>query len=339
MVQKKDTALLASAFAKVANNKTFWNQWLVADVWATLINQELRLVDEMKVTGSYLSAWLIKSPKYKSIRDLVEVYHSPNEFGIFRSKICKVTAFYVTIATSCPKLNNHMPGGSTKFVREVVATIQTRAATTVNNTTTDLPSTTASTPPPPPVQAEDVEQQECRPRKKAKRWMSLPMEQEPQQRGRFTDGQFGSTINTTKNVRKRKAPAPQTTTTDLDATTTAELDPPPPPTTIVAANEILHQDFFESPEANCLFGMIGGMEEDVSVRTTIIERIQKLTEGFSTPDGWKCVLEDRDSCNTCSAFQIYNIQIKCRYIAIALRTALRKMCTMPLVRPVVNCEC
>jgi hypothetical protein len=112
----------------------------------------------------------------------------------------------------------------------------------------------------------------------------------------------------------------------LDATTTAELDPPPPPTTNVAANEILNQDFFELPEANCLFGMIGvTTEEDVSVRTTIIERINKLTEGFSTPNGWKCVLEDRDSCNTCLAFQIYNIQIKCWYIAIALRIALRKM--------------
>jgi hypothetical protein len=60
MVQKKDTALLASAFAKVANNKMFWNQWLVADVWATLINQELQLADENKVTDSYLGAWLIR---------------------------------------------------------------------------------------------------------------------------------------------------------------------------------------------------------------------------------------------------------------------------------------
>jgi len=61
MVQKKDTALLASAFAKVANNKMFWNQWLVADVWATLINQELQLSDEMKVTGSYLSSSLLQT--------------------------------------------------------------------------------------------------------------------------------------------------------------------------------------------------------------------------------------------------------------------------------------
>ena len=326
MVQKKDKTFLASAFAKVANNKKYWNQWLVVDVWATLINDELQLPDEVKVTGGYLGTWLMRSKKYMPIQDLVEVYHTPNVFGIFRSKISKVTAFYVTDAATCPKLNHHMPGGSTQFVREVVATIQTRAATATNNTTTDLPSTTASTPPPPPMEAEEAEQQERRPRKKAKRWMSLPAEQEPK-RGRFTDGQFGSTTITTSNLRKRKAAPPDTstTTTELDATTTAESDTPPPPPRNVAANDILNQDFFESPEANCLFGIIGTAEEDVSLRTVIQERINKLTEAFSTPNGWKCVLEDRDSCQTCSPFQIYNIQIKCRYIAFALRIALKKM--------------
>jgi hypothetical protein len=154
------------------------------------------------------------------------------------------------------------------------------------------------------------------------------MEQEPKW-GRFTDGQFGSTTSTTSNLRKRKAAPIDTTTatTELDATTTVESDAPPPPPTNITANEILNQDFFELPEANCLFGMIGvtTTEEDIGVRTMIQEQINKLTEGFSTPNGWKCVLEDRDSCNTCSAFQIYNIQIKYWYIAIALRIALRKM--------------
>ena len=105
MVQKKDMALLASSFAKVANNKKYWNQWLVADVWATLINQELQLADEMKVTGCYLGAWLIRTAKYKPIKDLVDVYHRPNDYGLFRSKIAKTTAFYVTTtSSSTPKL-------------------------------------------------------------------------------------------------------------------------------------------------------------------------------------------------------------------------------------------
>jgi hypothetical protein len=82
--------------------------------------------------------------------------------GIFRSKFGKVTAFYVTATELTPKLNNHLPGGSTQFVRELVATNQTRAATITTNTTTNLPSTTVSAPLPPPVEADNAEQQETR---------------------------------------------------------------------------------------------------------------------------------------------------------------------------------
>ena len=137
MVQKKDTALFASAFATVANNKKHWNQWLVADVWASLINEALQLQDEMKVTGANLCMYLLRSAKYKSIKDVVDIYHTPNVFGIFRSKIAKVTAFYVTATELCPKLNNHMPGGSTQFVRHIVATIQSSRVATRNSTATN----------------------------------------------------------------------------------------------------------------------------------------------------------------------------------------------------------
>jgi hypothetical protein len=124
--------------------------------------------------------------------------------------------------------------------------------------------------------------------------MSLPTAQEPQQQARFNDGQFGSTTH----LRKRKA---------------AESDTALSPPANVAANEILNQDFFDSPEAN------------ISVRMIIEQRIKKQTEAFSTPDRWKCVLDNQDSCQTCTPFQIYNTQMKCRYIAIALQNALRKM--------------
>jgi hypothetical protein len=93
MAQKNSMALLASAFAKVANNNKFWSQWLVVDIWATIINQELQLPDELKVTGSYPSLSLIQSVKYKPIKDVIDIYHNPNCYGIFRSKFGKVPAF------------------------------------------------------------------------------------------------------------------------------------------------------------------------------------------------------------------------------------------------------
>ena len=107
MVQKFSTALLAGAFAKVANNKKYWNQWLVADAWASIINQELQLQDEMIITGRYLSASLLRSVKYKPIKDVVDIYHNQNCYGIFRSKFGNETAFYVTATELTPKLNNH----------------------------------------------------------------------------------------------------------------------------------------------------------------------------------------------------------------------------------------
>jgi hypothetical protein len=100
----------------VANNQTFLNKWIVADVWADLINQELKLSDELMITGGKLSASLLQSEKYKSIEDVIDTYDNPNAFGIFRSKIGKATAFYVTTISSCPKLNHHMPGRKADFV-------------------------------------------------------------------------------------------------------------------------------------------------------------------------------------------------------------------------------
>jgi hypothetical protein len=94
------------------------------------------------VTGSYLSLSLLRSVKYKPIKDIIDIYHNPNCYGIFRSKFGKVTAFYVTATELTPKLNNHMPGGSTQFVREIVATIQTRATTITTNTTTNVEGNT-----------------------------------------------------------------------------------------------------------------------------------------------------------------------------------------------------
>jgi hypothetical protein len=133
----------------------------------------------------------------KPIKDVIDTYDNPNAFGIFRSNIGKVIAFYVTTISSCPKLNHHMPGRKEDFVT-TATTNETTAATAQNNTTTDLPSTTAPTPTPPPAEeapppAEEAEQHEQVPRKKPGRWMYNPVEQEPEQPGRFSDGQFPKT--------------------------------------------------------------------------------------------------------------------------------------------------
>jgi hypothetical protein len=175
------------------------------------------------------------------------------------------------------------------------------------------------------VEAKEAEQHKPCPQKKARQWMSLPaaeQESKQEQRLRFSDGQFGST----SNLQKRKKEPNTTTTTQSD--TPPPAPPPPAPPTNVAALEIQNQDYYDSPEANHLFGRMRQettAEDEVLVRTMIQQRIDKLTKGFLHPNGWKGVLEDLDSNQTCSSHQIYNLQIKCRYIAIALCIALQKM--------------
>ena len=209
-VQKIPTAVIAAAFEKVSQNKQHWNQWIVVDLWASLINDELRLADDLKVTGGQLSSKLLRSTRYKAIRDHIDSYGSTNVFGLFRTKVGQHIAFYVTDATSSPRMNDHMPGGNAyQLVTEFASEVQTRAATNRNNTTTEshLPSTTSSIPPSaPPV--------EERPRKRGRRLSTIPKKAGEQ--GRFNDGQFGamrqslvaeadcSNNGTSKNGRRRQ---------------------------------------------------------------------------------------------------------------------------------------
>jgi hypothetical protein len=56
----------------VANKQKFWDKWIVADVWADLSNQELKLSGELMIKGGELSASLLQSEKYKSIKDVIK---------------------------------------------------------------------------------------------------------------------------------------------------------------------------------------------------------------------------------------------------------------------------
>ena len=112
-----------------------------------------------------------------------------------------------------------------------------------------------------------------------------------------------------------------------------ELSPPAPTVpNITAPSDILSQGYFESPEAHSLFGLIKDKEEkknidEIDLKKQINERIEKLTEGYSMANGWKLNIDDYDSKGLCSAFDIHNLQMKCRYLAMSLRVALSKMDT------------
>lgn len=177
---------IAAAFEKVSQNERHRNQWIASDVWATLVNEVLKWPDDLKVTGSQLSLTLVtrKNSKYNAVRNVLELYNSHNDYGLFRYKYNQTVAFYVTEPTSSPRSNDHMPGGNNyQLVRDIAllgASIQTRAQEELNNTTTE--STTPSMLPSPPPEEERP------PRKKQRRYMEPPT---TDQQGRFNDGKFG----------------------------------------------------------------------------------------------------------------------------------------------------
>lgn len=91
------------------------------------------------------------------------------------------------------------------------------------------------------------------------------------------------------------------------------------------AAAILQKTYWDSLEAMKLFKELQGEktnectnEEDDLVMAVIERRIGRLSKGIGMASGWKLVLDDFDQNDLCSAYNIFNVQLKCRYIAFAL---------------------
>jgi hypothetical protein len=61
------------------------------------------------------------------------------------------------------------------------------------------------------------------------------------------------------------------------------------------------------------------------VKAMVRKRIQKLRRGHTTVGGWKLTVDDLDTRDICSAHDIFNIQMKCKYLSVALEIALDDM--------------
>ena len=95
------------------------------------------------------------------------------------------------------------------------------------------------------------------------------------------------------------------------------------------AVEIMEESYWESPEAFKLFGLRNEdrnyVSEEDSVLADVHERKEELTCDFGTAIGWKNVLEDLDTDDICSQHDVFVVQNKCRYVAVALSHAMKDM--------------
>ncbi len=84
-----------------------------------------------------------------------------------------------------------------------------------------------------------------------------------------------------------------------------------------------NESYWDQSEAKLLFGQIGLDEENVY--ETIEKRIERLSQAAHSPMGWKTVLDDFDSQDLCTTYEIFNIRLKSQFVATALMHALTHM--------------
>ena len=61
------------------------------------------------------------------------------------------------------------------------------------------------------------------------------------------------------------------------------------------------------------------------VEEIVLERMAKMRYGHKHHEGWRQNLEDKDKNNVCTHYDIFTIQMKCKYVSTALRIALKSI--------------
>jgi hypothetical protein len=95
------------------------------------------------------------------------------------------------------------------------------------------------------------------------------------------------------------------------------------------AQAIARQSWWESPEAHALFCDVNRSAADNGDPLFPCEyveaRIERLQQGYTTVHGWKGVLDDLDANDICTPSDIFNLQMKCKYVSLVLRMAVEDM--------------
>jgi hypothetical protein len=69
-------------------------------------------------------------------------------------------------------------------------------------------------------------------------------------------------------------------------------------------------------------------EEACDLKAMVRRQIKSLRRGHTTVGGWKLTLEDLDTRNIWSSHDIFKIQMKCKYLSVAVTIALDGISTL-----------
>ena len=103
---------------------------------------------------------------------------------------------------------------------------------------------------------------------------------------------------------------------------------PPSPQLNPIEEEIKNYTYWNSGKASSTFGYFDPKDNGQKLKPIeeiVTERMMRMREGYKAFNGWKHNIEDGDELNVCTHFDIFLLQLKCKYISISLKIALEEL--------------
>jgi hypothetical protein len=290
---QKNAKLYLACFDSVRKHTQYWDKWIIDDCWIDIINERIDIPTHLKFVAADLNRAIGRNPKFNGLDTVGE----PNVNGVFKStyfdrgggsKNIRLTAYYVTASNKIPQ----KPGGNTKWYRDIVSRVEPTRSTRQH------PKRSV------PIGSAPTQRTESAPKRK-KREENINGSQP------FQNDNHHSPFQNDNHHSPSNSPV---ALTELEAQVEANLDP--------IAQAIIDQSWWDTGDAVRYFGALDG---ELAAKETVEKRIEQLKKGYSNATGWKRTIDDFDHQELCSKHEIFNFQLKCRYVCLALRYAIDNM--------------
>ena len=340
--RKKDAALFLDCFRGVTVLHPYWNKWIASDVWVDIINSHYDISDDLKFSSAQLNRAVSRNAQYKS--NLIETTAMTNPMGLYKAsyrglkngKKGIIVGYYATSPNTLPTV----PGGNTKWYHGIDSLLPKETRSTRSTSTEEK-------------QQENLENL-CLPEEAV-----VPTNRKRRREVIIRNGTDGTFIqddperamrqarSSNTSNRKRRADTSRSEPSDEpppllpreDTNQPLASDEPPPLVPREDTNQPLASEepisWWDSTNAFGLFGERALQDDDDedanddedawNVKAMVRKRIERLRKGHTTVGGWKLTLDDFDARNICSSHDIFNIQMKCKYLCVALEIALKEM--------------
>ena len=303
--QKKDASLCLDCFRGTVKHREYWNKWIVDESWIDVINERYDIPEALVFTAVELNRAIARNAVFKAAG--IDGLTLANGLGIYKSSYRpkgngkRVTGYYITTPGTKP---SEMPGGNSKWYRTLVKELPSAISTRQNPLKRGLPEGLAPATMPVPTQ-------------KKRKGIATRRSNSANVVGLKRSDKSGLFQSTNQQSEKDAHPK-------LVANlTSADIKPNP------TARAIANQTWWELPEAHVLFCDVKRRAGDngnlLFPRENVEGRIERLKQGFATAHGWKLVVDDFDAKEICTPNDIFNIQMKCKYVSLALRIAFEEM--------------